>query len=359
MTEKLSIPDKAALLTTIHKVSEAMKSLKNEDMDEQFPIGLIDIDLWEWPQGVGLYGMYQYYEEMNDQDTFDYLVGWYERRLEAGLPERNVNTCSPLITLLALAEKTGNPEYIAICEQWSAWAMDGLIRTGEDKAFQHMITGDPNDGQILIDTLFMVIMFLAKAGVYFKRPEYVEEAKRQYLIHIKYLFNKKTGLFYHGWDYNERHNYGAVQWGRGNAWYTCGVVDFLDMVQTEQGLREYLLDTLRSQVGALSKLQHGSGLWHTVLDDPTSYLEASATAAIGYGILKGVRCGYLDPSYKEHGIRALHAVLGQIDDHGIVHQVSYGTPVGGDAQFYKDIPVCPMTYGQSMAQLILIEALKH
>ena len=152
-----------------------------------------------------------------------------------------------------------------------------------------MITGDPNDGQILIDTLFMAVMFLAKAGLYFKRPEYVEEAKRQYLIHIKYLYNKQTGLFYHGWDFTVRHNYGAVQWGRGNGWYTCGVVDFLDFAPVEPGLREYLLDTLRCQVGTLATLQHESGMWHTVLDDQSSYVETSATAAFGYGILKGVR----------------------------------------------------------------------
>ena len=58
-------------------------------------------------------------------------------------------------------------------------------------------------------------------------------------------------------------------------------------------------------------------------------------------------------------MRALQAVLQQIDGNGIVQNVSYGTPVGGDTQFYKDIPMSPMTYGQSMAMLILIEALKH
>jgi len=130
-------------------------------------------------------------------------------------------------------------------------------------------------------------------------------------------------------------------------------------VDIEHGLKEYLLDTLRSQVSALSNLQHESGLWHTVLDDPSSYLEVSATAAIGYGMLKGVRLGYLDPSFKQSGLRALEAVLSKMDNKGIVQQVSYGTPVGNDVQFYKDIPISPMTYGQSMTQLILIEALKH
>lgn len=353
------LPDRQTLLHAIHRVSEAMKTLKNESMEEIYPIGLIDIDLWEWPQGVGLYGLYQYAEEMKDADTFRFLMHWYEQRFAEGLPEKNVNTCSPLIALMSLAEKTKKPEYISVCDEWSRWIMNGLIRTGEDRAFQHMITGDANDGQILIDTLFMSVLFLAKAGLYFKRPEYVEEAKRQFLIHIKYLYNKHTGLFCHGWDFNGRHNYGAVQWGRGNGWYTCGVVDFVEAVPMEEGLKAYLLDTLRSQVKALASLQHESGMWHTVLDDPSSYVETSATAAFGYGMLKGVRLGYLDETYRANGIRALHALLNQIDENGVVQQVSYGTPVGNDAQFYKDIPISPMTYGQSMALLLLIEALKH
>ncbi|WP_010494846.1 glycoside hydrolase family 88/105 protein [Paenibacillus elgii] len=346
------------LLDAISRVSKAMKSMKNEGLNEKYPIGLIDMNLWEWPQGVGLYGMYQYFEETKDPEALRFLLGWYDDRLREGLPEKNVNTCAPLLTLVKLCELTGRQDYIRVCDEWSRWVMDGLIRTG-DGAFQHMITGDPNDGQMLIDTLFMTVLFLAKAGLYFGRPEYVEEAKRQMLVHIKYLYDVKSGLFFHGWDFNGRHHYGAVHWGRGNGWYACGIVDFLDMVPLEEGLKRYLLDTLRAQAEALATLQHRDGLWHTVLDDPSSYVEASCAAAFGYGMLKGVRQGYLSPSYAEAGGKALRAVLAQIDEYGIVRQVSYGTPVGGDAQFYKDIPLSPMTYGQALALLLLMEGLRH
>ena len=56
-----------------------------------------------------------------------------------------------------------------------------------------MITGDANDSQMLIDTLFMTVLFLAKAGVVFGRKDYVEEAKRQCLVHIKYLYDTSCG----------------------------------------------------------------------------------------------------------------------------------------------------------------------
>ncbi|MFC5450576.1 beta-galactosidase BglB [Paenibacillus aestuarii] len=349
--------NRETILAAIHGVSDAMRSMKNSSMQEKYPIGLIDIHLWEWPQGVGLYGFYQYYEETKDEKALQFLIDWYDARIREGLPEKNVNTCSPLITLMSLCELTGKEDYIRVCDEWSRWVMDGMLRTG-DGAFQHMITGDPNDGQILIDTLFMTVLFLTKAGVYFNRPEYVEEAKRQYLIHIKYLYDKNNGLFFHGWDFNEMHNYGAVHWGRGNGWYTCGIVDFIDMAPLEDGLKQFLLDTMRAQVAALAKLQTADGMWHTVLDDPASYVETSCTSAFGYGILKGVRKGYLDTQYKEVGLKALEATLRRIDEDGVVQQVSYGTPVGGDAQFYKDIPISPMTYGQALALLILMEGLK-
>jgi unsaturated rhamnogalacturonyl hydrolase len=349
------------MINTIHRVSNAMKTMKNEGMDEVFPIGLIDIHLWEWPQGIGLYGMFQYFQETGDPLTLQFLTDWYDNHISKGLPEKNVNSCSPLLTLISLCEITNKEEYIQVCDEWSLWIMDeqhGLIRTG-DGAFQHMITGEANDGQVLIDTLFMSVLFLAKAGVYFNRSDYIEEAKKQFLVHIKYLFDRRTSLFFHGWEFGGNHNYGEIHWGRGNAWYTSGIVDFLDMVEVEEGLKQYLLDTMRSQVKSLAKLQREDGMWTTVLDDPSSYSETSCTAAFVYGILKGVRKGYLDESHLKIGMKALSAVIARIDDKGIVREVSYGTPVGRDAKFYKDIPISPMTYGQALTILCLIEGLRH
>ena len=339
-------------------VVDRMKNLRNEIVIEKYPIGLIDIDLWEWPQGVGLYGLYQYYQATGDEKTLGFLIDWFEDRIREGLPERNVNTTSPLLTLIALAELTGREDFDAVCRDWGRWIMNGLIRTG-DNAFQHMITGDPNDGQILIDTLFMTVLFLAKAGVRYRKPAYIEEAKRQFLVHIKYLFEKKTGLFYHGWNSKERHNYGAVYWGMGNGWFTSGVIDFLDAVTVEHGLKTYLLDTLNSQVETLSRLQSPEGMWHTILDDPSSYVESSATAAFGYGILKAIRLGYLDRKYAAASWKAVDAIMRNIAADGTVGNVSYGTPVGNDSQLYKDIEVRPMTYGQALAILLLVEAAKH
>ncbi|MFA9440750.1 glycoside hydrolase family 88 protein, partial [Uliginosibacterium sp. sgz301328] len=123
---------------------------------------------------------------------------------------------------------------------------------------------------------------------------------------------------------------------------------------------EFLLDTLRAQVNALARLQDtNSGLWHTLLDDRSSYLEASATAGFAFGMLKGIRKRYLSSAYLPVAVKAIDAVIAKIDAKGELTQVSFGTPMGATLQFYKDIKLTSMPFGQSMAILALTEYLNH
>ena len=51
-------------------------------------------------------------------------------------------------------------------------------------------------------------------------------------------------------------------------------------------------------------------------------------------------------------------MMGYIEDTGVVSQVSYGTPMGRESKdFYKNIELRQMPYGQALAMLLLIECL--
>jgi unsaturated rhamnogalacturonyl hydrolase len=63
----------------------------------------------------------------------------------------------------------------------------------------------------------MTVLLLAKIGRVLNRLHYVEEAKRQFLIYIKYLFDTQTGLFFHGWTFDGNHNFARTRWARGNS----------------------------------------------------------------------------------------------------------------------------------------------
>lgn len=354
--------DKQTIDRKLNQVAAKMMSLKNNGMKEKYPISLIDMNCWEWPQGVGLFGLYRYYEVSGKKELLDFLFEWYDNRIKEGIVEKNVNTTSPMLTLTYLYEKYPKEAYLNLIREWSDWIMKDkkLIRTG-DGCFQHMITGDPNDGEILIDTLFMTVLFLARAGKLLERQDYIEEARYQMLTHIKYLLNKKEGLFYHGYNFDRRDNYGEILWGRGNCWYTIVVMELVQEQAVDGGLKQFFVNVYQNQVEALRRFaDRENGLWHTIIDDDSSYIELSASAAFLYGIMKGVRLGILEKvDYKELIEKAMGSLMDYIEEDGTVQNVSYGTPIGMNSDFYKEIPCCPMTYGQALMILVLQEAMEE
>jgi unsaturated rhamnogalacturonyl hydrolase len=316
---------------------------------------------WEWTHGVGLFGLWRLYEQTGDAHAREVMTRWFADRFAAGTPTKNINTMSPFLALAYLYEETGEPSYRPYLETWAEWLMadDGLPKTQEG-GFQHITYDTENREQLWDDTLMMSVLPLAKIGLLLDRPAYVEEAKRQYLLHIKYLVDRKTGLWFHGWTFDGRHNFAGALWARGNCWVTIAIPEFIEMLDLQPGdaLRTFLIDALAHQVETLARHQDATGLWHTLLVDPSSYLEASATAGFAYGILKSVRKGYLPKRFEVVGVKAVQAVLANIDETGELGQVSFGTAMGHDMQFYKDIPITPMPYGQSLAIAALAEFLR-
>ncbi|MDO5415669.1 MAG: glycoside hydrolase family 88 protein [Lachnospiraceae bacterium] len=353
--------NKAQVEELLHRVSNCMLSMKNNGMEEKFPVSLIDMQCWEWPQGVGLYGLYLYYQSSGDRNILQFLVDWFDHRLEEGVSERNVNTTAPMLTMTYLYEQTGKERYLQEIRDWTDWMMDesGLLRAG-DGCFQHMITGDPNDGEILIDTLFMAVLFLARAGRLLNRQECMDEAQYQIMNHIRYLYNREEGLFYHGWNFRQNHNYGKVMWGRGNSWYTVGIMEYLRENEVPEAMKRYFLSVYRCQCEALKRYQDPEhGVWHTVINNPETYEEISASAAFLAGIMKGVRLGILPKEeFLEVVQKGTAGILPYIQEDGTVLAVSYGTPIGWNEEFYCGIPCCPMTYGQALMIILLQEMLQ-
>lgn len=325
------------------------------------------ISEWDWPQGVGLYGLYKIMMVEKKDEYREFLCSWFKSNMADGLPSRNINTTTPLLTLVQLNEICPDPEFESLCLSWADWLMRCLPRT-EEGGFQHVTSanGDRlgvrlNENEMWIDTLFMTVLFLNRMGQKYNRQDWISESIHQVLLHIKYLYDKKTGLFYHGWTFNTRDNFGGVFWCRGNSWFTAGILEYLEMFKgsLDAGVREFIVNTYKSQVRTLKKLQSQSGLWHTVLDDPASYEEVSGSAAITAGILKGIKLGILDDSYLDCAWKGVRAVMNNIDEEGTVLNVSGGTGMGADREHYKRILIAPMAYGQSLTILALIQALDN
>ena len=314
----------------------------------------LTLDTWEWPQGVAVYAMYKLYKATGNKQTLEDMRAWYARHLAKGLPSKNVNTMAPMLGMTLLYKETGDETYRPIIEEWSQWVMTQMPRTQEG-GLQHITSDDVNEQQLWDDTLYMTCLFLYQAGDALGREDMKQEAEYQFLLHIKYLHSPKTGLWYHGYCFQGRHHFGQAYWGRGNSWFTACAVDFAEWIP-DGPVRRLILNTWQEQCKALLSVQDPeSGLWHTLLDQPDSYLETSASAAIAYGLLKGSRLGLLDEECRAAGEKALQGVIAQVAEDGTVQGVSYGTPMGWTQDFYRTIPIQPTAYGQGLTFLMLTE----
>lgn len=349
------------------KIELLIENLVNlNDPDGKYAIPLADgrkidnksFNYWEWTAGVGLYGMMKYYKLTKNENVLNIIIKWFDDQFQQPAVEKNVNTMVQMLTLAYLYEETKNPTYLPYLETWADWLYHDMPRT-KDGGIQHIVFGSENYQQLWDDTLMMSVLPLTKIGLLLNKPEYVEEAKKQFLVHIKYLFDKKTGLWFHGWTFEGNHNFAEALWGRGNSWITIAIPEFLELVDlpANDPVRQILIDTLERQLEALEQCQNESGLWHTLLLDPTSYVEASCAAGFGFGTLKAVRHRYVDKQYLPMGLKAVQAVLENIDETGELQHVSAGTAMGETQDFYKQIAVTGMPYGQSMAILALVEYL--
>ncbi|PWY75380.1 family 88 putative glycosyl hydrolase [Aspergillus heteromorphus CBS 117.55] len=315
---------------------------------------------WEWTHGIGLYGIWKYHELTGSDALLRTIEDWFAARFAEGGTTKNINTMAVFLALAYVYEKTQQAEYLPWLEAWGEWAMHELPRT-RFGGMQHVTYVNENEGQLWDDTLMMTVLPLAKIGKLLGRREYIVEAKRQFLVHIKYLFDTRTGLFYHGWTFSDGgHNFANARWARGNSWVTIAIPEIIELLEMEEGdpIRTHLVDTLAAQCEALRGLQDVTGYWHTLLDHADSYVEASATAGFAYGVLKAVRKRYIGAEYRGVAERAIAAVVDAVDAKGELQNTSFGTPMGDSLEFYKQIPRTAMPYGQAMAIMALGEYLR-
>lgn len=317
-----------------------------------------DMDMpWDWPCGVAFYGICEAYRVTGKKEYIERLQAWVDEYIELGLPAWNVNTCAMGHSMITLYEVTGDKKYWDIAEEKLEYLQHHALRFGEG-VLQHTVSSK-NDfpEQAWCDTLFMAAFFMLRAGISSSNEKLMADALNQYHWHIEYLQDKKTALWYHGYNNIEKNHMSGFYWGRANAWaaYT--------MSQVKKRLPEpYLypqfmeLDcSLRDQLAALKCLQTEHGLWRTIIDDEESYEEISASCGIAAAMI--TNDNILHTKYIQ---KALDGILDNISDDGRVCNVSGGTAVMKDRDGYREISKdWSQGWGQGLALAFLAAVLEN
>lgn len=167
--------------------------------------------------------------------------------------------------------------------------------------------GQPPKYKVWLDGIYMLQPFLAHYAAK------IGDTKQLAIINerlnwVADVMLAPNGMYYHAC--NSREDVCAYHWTRAMGWYAMAMVDVMEVLP--ECYLEERKAALKLFADGMLKYQDESGLWANLADQPvteTNRLEVSGTAMMIYMLLKGVRKGWLNESYREPAIKAFNAIV--------------------------------------------------
>jgi unsaturated rhamnogalacturonyl hydrolase len=287
-----------------HEVNGRQRRSPRQVADELSRIYGQDFDQFTYIPGMALIGRVR----LGQTADVERLAAPYLNGTRNPLDRPNSLVLAGHLVMAELAERTGNPAYLAALRK----AADlGFTETGALK--ESMPFHDD-----MSDSLFMATAILARAGTLTGDRRYFDMAA-QHIAFMQKLVFRADGLYRHS-------PLTDAAWGRGNAFPALGLALTLQAFPTDHPGFGAILRTFQQHMGALSRFQDADGLWREVIDHPGAYPELSATAMIGTSMLTGIRHGWLDAkTYQPRVDAAWRAVLTRTGSDGTLLDVCEST----------------------------------
>jgi unsaturated rhamnogalacturonyl hydrolase len=212
--------------------------------------------------------------------------------------------------LLFAASVTGDQKLREAAERMVEFLLYKAPRTREGIIYHNYI-----ENMIWVDAFYMAPPFLAAAG-------HPQEAVKQVLGYRKILWNPEKKLYYHIWDEDKHQFERKLFWGVGNGWAAAGMSRVIKALPDSMGREKALIAGFVGELldGCLT-YQRPDGLFHDILDDPTTFVETNAAQMLSYAIYRGVMGGWLDQAYLQQADRMRTAVYQKVDSFGLVQDV--------------------------------------
>lgn len=301
---------------------------------------------WSYYNGVVMEGLFDIYEAdpENNGEYLDYVKEYLDamivtdetghkslnRRLAGYVDYHGADCYKTAALLIRVATFTGNQDYLQICADLYRDLTDtSYINTSGHNVpkeyteealghnYWHCWAGNKAPMfKVWLDGIYMLQPFISHYAAYIK------DEKQLALIQERLDWVAKTllapnGMYYHA--ANSAEDVCAFHWTRAMGWYGMAMVDVMEVLP--ESYMEARKAALKTFVDGMLKYQDESGLWANVADwkvTGTNRLEVSGTSMIVYTILKGVRNGWLDASYKEAALKGFLAMVEtKMDEKGL------------------------------------------
>lgn len=306
---------------------------------------------FHYHQGVFLSGVYQTYLHCRKEAYFKYIRDWVDSVMddEGNFLNRNagqLDDIQPGILLYPLYDASGDEKYKKALDKLLPALLE--FPKNPEGGFFHK-DKDPN--QMWLDGLYMVGPISAEYAARYGKQEYLDCAVEQALLMREKTEDKKTGLWYHAWDYSRKAEWADPDtglspefWGRSIGWVPVAVLDELDFIPPEHPRYQDMCSLVKDLLLAVLRYQSEDGRWYQVVDkggETGNWLENSCSCLYVAALCKAVRKGILSQEYLEYAQKGYQAVIQSLSWEGKdiqIGNVCVGTGVG-DYQHYCDRPV--------------------
>lgn len=297
--------------------------------------------MWGWIDMVEYYAFWQLYEAGGNPELLAHIEAFVEDNYAAYQPIASDWFSPAVLDLLVCTETKAQDN----CERVASYDDYFMISRREQGALVHWTAADDVNRQIWVDTIFMVGAYMLERARHLEGKAanaWWDDLVLQFTVLDKYLTDPATDLMHHGYDFAvdpPLMNEAGAYWGRGNGWYVAMLGSTLRQLPADHPGRVTLASIWHSRVTALLRLQDARGFWHTLLDDPDAYPEASATALFAAGIAAGLSAGLVHDGAAQAVARAMEGLNASIAVSEGRHQLPdiSGATVPGSADSYREV----------------------
>jgi unsaturated rhamnogalacturonyl hydrolase len=212
--------------------------------------------------------------------------------------------------VLFAAKATGDLALNQAAERMLDFLLNKAPRTPDGIIYHNYI-----ENMIWVDAIYMAPPFLAIAG-------HGDEAVKQIRGYRNILMNPDKKMYYHIWDQDRQKFERKLFWGVGNGWAAAGMTRVYRALPYKMAEEKKLIaDFIKEVLDGCLKYLRDDGLFHNILDDPSTFVETNTSQMFAYTIFRGVSDGWLDRSYMKYAIRMRNAAHKKVDKYGLVQGV--------------------------------------
>jgi len=304
---------------------------------ERVKYALLAMQRYSWEQGVAA----QAFLELGEPDFVVLMAK------EAVLRQRKDGRLGVMGSNDAVTDPAANGEAVLYAANLAG---DQSLHAAADRMLDYLLNQAPKTSggtlhhivtkpQVWIDSMYMAPPFLALAG-------HFEEAVKQIEGMRALLWLPEKQLFAHIWDDGEQAFVRKACWGVGNGWAAAGITRVIRILPAEMmAEKQRLVDYVRVVLDGCLVYQREDGLFHDVVDHPSSFVETNLSQMLAYTIYRGVAGGWLGTAYLDTADHMRQAAHAKVDGYGLVQDVC------GAPHFDR-----PGTASEGQAFFLLMEA---